>query len=209
MLKKINSGIVGQIKNQRGIALLTSLLLTLISLALILVSLYMVTGGTRISGLFKSYKTGVEASYGAVDLITRDFIPKKIVGTVSLATLTYGGIAAYGINDTCFANKLMLAPANWACGSSTLDPTQTPDITLTLQSTGGAPFNVFAKIVDTSVGNTGTSGLDLITGGVVDSPSSSGQISPEHIPFMYRIEVQGQRQSNPDERANLSLLYGY
>lgn len=209
MIRKRESGIVGQIKNERGIALLTSLLLTLITLAMILVALYMVTSGTKISGLFKSYRTGVEASYGAADLITKDFIPQKITG-ITLVTLgTYGGRVAYGVTDACFTTKLTSLTATWGLCSSTLDPTDTPDITFTLTAAAGAPYTVDAKIVDTTAGNTDTSGLNLIGAGVVEGGGGSGIITPQHIPFMYRIEVQGQRQSNPDERASLSLLYGY
>lgn len=205
--------ILTAMKNEKGIALITSLLLTLISLAMILVALYMVTQGTRVSGLFKSYKTGLEASYGAADFITKEFIPQKITGTLLTTLGNYGGTVAYGgITDACFTTKLTVSPAtSWGCGSFSLDPTQTPDITLTLAAAGGTPYTVNAKIVDTTAGNTDTSGLNLIGFGVVEGGGGSSIITPQQRPYMYRIEIQGQRQggTTTTERANLSLLYAY
>jgi len=193
--------------NERGVALVTVLLLALIGLGITLAALYMVGRGIQISGLFKRYETALEASHGAADFVVKEFIPNKI-GEVPLATLgNYGGIVAYNIDDACFTNKLTLPTASWGCSDTSLDPTNSPDMTLTLAATGGTPFRVFTKIVDTVPGNTSTSGIMLEGMGVVES--GSGIITPQHFPYMYRIEVRGERQTNPDERANLSVLYAY
>lgn len=81
--------------------------------------------------------------------------------------------------------------------------------------TAAQNFKVYAKIVDT-VGcnadktqcpNTSVSGVDLQGSGVVES--NPGMVSPQQVPYLYRIEVQAQRQNNPDERSNLSVLYAY
>lgn len=201
------SSVFCHLSSEKGIALVTALLLTLIGLAIILAAIYLVTKGTTISGLFKRYETAREASFGATDFITKEFIPNKIGGT-SLATLgNYGGLVAYGIDDACFDKKLKLPTTSWGCGSSSLDPKTSWDMTLTLQAAGGVPFRVYTKIVDTVPGNTSTSGIDLEGLGVVEA--GSGIITPQHFPYMYRIEIQGERQNNPDERANLSVLYAY
>jgi len=73
--------------------------------------------------------------------------------------------------------------------------------------TAAQNFVVYAKIVDTTLGNTSTSGLDLQGSGVVES--GSGMISPPQVPYMYRIEFLSERQTNPDEKSQLSVLYAY
>lgn len=201
------SSVICHLSSEKGIALVTALLLTLIGLAIILAAIYMVTRGTVLSGLLKRYETALEASHGATEFVTKEFIPKKIGSTTLAALGSYGGIVTYGINDACFTNKLTLPTTSWGCGSSTLSPVDTPDVTLTLQAAGGVPFRVRTKIVDTVRGNTSTSGIDLEGLGVVEA--GSGIITPQHFPYTYRIEVQGERQTNPDERANLSVLYAY
>jgi hypothetical protein len=54
----------------------------------------------------------------------------------------------------------------------------------------------------------GNSGGDegLLKGGVVHS---TGEINVASIPFLYTIEVDAQNQTNPAERAKLSILYQY
>jgi hypothetical protein len=68
-------------------------------------------------------------------------------------------------------------------------------------------FIVYAKIVDTITGNSSTSGVNLIGGGVVSG--NSGMVPVQQSPFMFRIDIQAQRQNNPDEQSTLSVLYAY
>ena len=201
-------------KNEKGIALVTALLLTLIGLAIILAAIYFVTQGTKMSGLQKRYATALEASHGGLEIITQNIIPKTIGGTTSLSSLAITDVIIPKVLDTCFNAKLTTATNSWyssgACNSASnsLDPLNSPDITLTLN--GGenqSKLLVSIKIVDTQPGNTDTSGISLLGAGVVGS--QSGIITPQHIPYMYRVEVEGQRQTNPDEKANLSAVYAY
>lgn len=203
-------------KNEEGIALVTALLLTLISLAIILGAIYLVTQGTKMSGLQKRYATALEASHGGVEIITQNIIPKTIGGAVGLSSLAIAGIVNPNPNvpDSCFQTKLTQPAGNWVsvgscpAASSSIDPTNTWDVQLTLN--GGANQSsllVSVKIVDTQPGNTDTSGISLLGSGVVGS--QSGIITPQHVPYMYRIEVESQRSTNPDEKANLSAVYAY
>ena len=199
---------------EKGIALVTALLLTLIGLAIILAAIYFVMQGTKVSGFQKRYATALEASNGGVEIMTKEIIGKTI-GGAGLSTLgTYGGMLLASVNDTCFTAKMTTATNSWsasaACNNVSLsfDPTVSPDITLTLNGAGGsANFSVYTKVVDTVIGNSETSGIALQGAGVVQS--SSGIITPQHFPYIYRVEVQGQRQTNPDEKANLSAVYAY
>ncbi len=208
------------IKNQKGVALITSLLLTLIILGIIMLAIYFVTRGTVLSGFEKRYSTARDASQGGVEIITKDIIPKTINSMVVLSAIgNYGGMMSTLAGDPCFTAKLTQATVNWPAGcDSTLtlrDPNNPSTITadMTFQLNSAEPnttYNVYTKIVDTVPGNTDTSGLDLEGAGVVDA--SSGIIVPQHFPYVYRIEVQGELDTGanvPEQRANLSAIYAY
>jgi len=199
--------------NERGVALVTSLLLTLISLAVIMALLYMVTWQTRLSAAHKQYKTAMEASQGGVELFAKQVIPYIIQNGVTNLTTRFSGIdVALGSNSSaCMTEKISTATAAWtaACSadSKSFNPTSDADVKFTLQGMQGN-FNVFTKIVDTVPGNSDLSGFELLDSGSGVTGSNAG-ISPMHIPAMYRIEVQGQKENNPKERSQLSVLYAY
>ena len=203
-----------------------------------MLAIYFVTRGTVLSGFEKRYATTRDASEGGIEIITKDIIPQTINGTLSLSSLlkannSYGNMVSIpqsnpptpqSIKDACFTAKLTQATLNWpaGCDSNTYlrDPnnpsTIVADMTFTLNAANSADpnasYNVYTKIVDTVLGNTDTSGLDLEGAGVVDA--SSGIIVPQHFPYVYRIEVQGELQSGstagiPEQRSNLSAIYAY
>src|ERR1039458_2481388 len=64
--------------NEQGIALVTSLMITLISLTMIMALLYMMTTGIQVSGMQKRYKTVVDATYGGADVVAKDILPYTI-----------------------------------------------------------------------------------------------------------------------------------
>jgi hypothetical protein len=204
-------------KNEKGIALVTALMLTLIGLAMVLVVVYFVTQGTKISGIQKRYQTSLAASHGGTELLSRDIIPKTLSGT-NLSTLIYLGFGGQNlitdrVLDACFNAKLTMANSgtNWTGANcivtNLLEAKTNYDVKLTLPGTPPqADFDVYTKIVDTNPGNSNTSDPILEGTGVVES--GSGVITPQHFPYMYRIEVQGERQNSP-ERSNLSVLYAY
>src|ERR1039458_4183808 len=65
-------------RNEQGIALVTSLMITLISLTMILALLYMATTGIQVSSMNKRYKTVLDAAYGGADVVAKDIIPYTI-----------------------------------------------------------------------------------------------------------------------------------
>lgn len=226
MLKKALLKLVGAAHNEDGIALVTSLMLTMITLIIILSLLYMVTSGIQNSGANKRYKTVLEASYGGANIMMKDLIPLIMQNSGALPAtfasaiqnayqnqnVNVGAAVVWPANmtqwQTCMQQKLATAPPWPACGlsSSTLNPTSSPDFQLNLPGTSGATFTVYSKIVDTVQGNTDTSGVNLQGSGVTES---SSYITPQHNPYIYRIEVQAERQQNPLEKSELSVLYGY
>jgi Flp pilus assembly pilin Flp len=207
------------VRNEKGIALVLALILSLIALAIISTLVYFVTQGTEISGFQKRYHTAREAAEGGVELATKEVISRTI-GSTDLTTdraniqndlVALNLLLPATTTNACLSDKLQLSTANWAnCGAdnTSLVPTTAPDVTFTLFGVAPQPnFDVFAKIVDTVSGNSNRSGIDLEGIGVVET--TTGMVTPKHFPIMYRVDIQAQRAGNPDERANLSVLYAY
>lgn len=221
--------------NERGVALVMALILSLIVLVTVSALIYLVTLGTSISGFQKRYQTAQEAAKGGVELVTKEIVSRTIAKADLAADLSsmksaivtdysgsLGGSLAFPLTTStaCLQNKLRQSTwtgttNNWtSCGAAnmSLNPTESPDVTFTLSGNpGAANFNVSTKIVDTIAGNTDTSGLDLQGMGVVES--GSGMVTPKQNPYMYRLEIRAERATSPgespDERANLSVLFAY
>ncbi len=212
------------LSKNNGIALVTSLLFTMISLGIIMALLSIVLQGTRVSGANKAYKTAIAAGYGAVDVVSRDIFPAIFKGNFDSA---YKNNLASSINlvfplEACFNQKVVNSTALWSLctGQPTSPvPTVSSDMTFNLKATNDTVgFKVYTKIVDTRCGgdaslgqpcsNSDSSGVDYLDagGGVT---SSSGAVTPQHRPAYYRIEVQSERAVNPHEKSQLSVLYAY
>ena len=176
-----------RLNNERGIALVTALLLTLISLTFVMAVLYMLTQGIRTTTSTKHYANALEATYGGVDLFTKDVLPKMLTMTLAPA-FTSGSITSLypaGLKMTvtptfnaCMMAKLTLTPglnnATWLGAGCTADNVSSDitlltatnaalqpinaDMTFTFPSTtGSSSYTVYSKIVDTVIGNTDTS----------------------------------------------------
>ena len=202
---------------KRAMALVTVLAIITIATIMLMIIFYYVQKGTEISALQRRYSTAKEASFGAIEVLTKEIIPVAISGsnldaTLSRFTTITTASVTQGADNPCFRNKLTKSSTSWGDEGATnceagLDPKTNPDLRFTLRSSGGQPFTIFTKIVDTVPGNSNTSGVELEGLGVAQS--GSGMITAQHFPYLYRIEVQGERQQNPDERANFEILYGY
>jgi hypothetical protein len=226
------------VTDERGAALVMALILSLIVLAAVSAMLYLVTQGTEISGFQKRYQTAQEAAKGGMELATREVISRTIAsayldnieGTddnlIAMKTSVGSDYSEISLtfppatSTACLRNKLLLSAItgttkNWtSCTNDNYsldlkkpDGTNISDMTFTLSGTpGAADFKVYAKIVDTVAGNTDTSGLDLIAdGGTTGAPSPA----PPTNPYLFRVELMGERTSNPDEHSRLSVLYAY
>jgi hypothetical protein len=228
--------------NEKGVALVTALLLTLISLGIIMALLYMSTRGARQSSSQKRYNSVLEASHGSIEFFGRDLLPRLIVPAIESANFTttvndlvsttsttnFSGIelqlpTATAGQINCFRQKLIDRSTTWgSCTTAdrSTDPKENPDLQFVLAGADNVGYKIFAKIVDTRRGNTDVSGAGgsgggtgLRTGGVVESGGgggSGGVINPgTHYPYMYTLEIQGEKEINPDERARLTVLYAY
>jgi hypothetical protein len=202
--------------NEKGIALVMVLILSMICLAMVASLLFMISQGSQISGFQKFYRTVEEASLGGAS-VTAAFIQYRGAAsadmTANLSNALYGNAA--GSSAGCTAQKILLARASWtACTSAndvSWDPTSNPDMRFDLVGLTQT-YRVFGKIIDTIEGNSENS--TLVTGGgqlggagVV--ASNSAMISPPHIPYLYSIEIQAQNSATARERSSLSVLYAY
>jgi hypothetical protein len=201
------------IQNEDGIALVTSLMLTLISMTMILALFYIMTAGIQSAGAQKRYKTSLEAAHGGAEIALKDIVPTimRNAQNINLVTQVQSDFAGVNLEvittQDCMRSKLTSVTRTWPAGcSSASNPKQLPDMAMTLQSSAGNEFKVYAKIVDTVKGNTDTSGLQLEGSGVSES---SPVLTPQHLPYVYRLEIQGERKDNAQEQANISALYAY
>jgi hypothetical protein len=199
--------------NQDGIALVTSLMLTLISLTIIMSLMYLMTQNIQQSGMNKRYRTALEASYGGTEIVMKEILP-QILRTYDSATLVTDLQSSFSTvtlqvptTQACLQSKLTQSTADWpASCSQHPNPKNAPDMSLQLQASSGQPYTVYSKILDTVKGNSDTSGLQLEGAGVSESLS---MITPQHFPYLYRVEIQGERSANATEQANVSVLYAY
>ena len=195
-------------------AYVTVAAIVVISAIIITSVYYFVFKGTQVSGLQKKYQTAKEASFGALDVTTKEIIAATIGGAplsnvIAGFTVTTTALVNQGVTDACFTAKLTSETSSWPTGcDSTIDAKTSPDIRFTLSGVAPAsPYNAYVKIVDTVVGNSNTSGIVLE--GMGTAETTSGMITAQHFPYIYRIEIQGEKQANPSERSILSVLYGY
>lgn len=208
--QKINYNLL---KNNKGIALVTSLMLTLISLTMVMALLYMVTQSTKVSGANKRYKTALEASYGGSELFTKDILPQLLQNYQSATFIasTTDKFSNVGLQivatQVCLQSKLTQSSDKWPVGcSNSSSPKQNPDITFNLLSATANPYTVYSKIVETVLGNSDASGLQLEGAGVAEATAG---ITPQHFPYLYRLEIQGEQSSLSSAQANIEVLYAY
>lgn len=203
---------VKKLQNENGVALVTAMLLTLISLGMVMALLHLMLQQTKMSGAHKRYKTALEAAHGGAQLIAKELIPKmfsEVTDPSADLTTQFTSIGLATSSGACLTQKLTLPTAEWtACGvnSKTMEPKNDWDMTFNLQGTTGAGFNVYAKIVDTQKGNSG-SGFFLDSAVGVTGVSTG--VGVQHIPAIYRIETEGENAANSKEKAGLTVYYAY
>ena len=201
------------LNNNKGVALVISLMLTLISLTIVIALLYVVTQGIQVSSQTKRYHTALDASYGGAEIMVKDIMPVLMQNYLSSsfkATVqtSFAGVSLLMVSDsTCLQSKIRTNTSAWPTGcSNTSNPKSSPDLQITLQSASGNPFIVSSKIVDTIAGNSDVSGLQLEGSGTAES---SSLLTPQHFPYIYRMDIQGESQNNSTAQANLEVLYAY
>ncbi|MFA7402911.1 MAG: hypothetical protein WC007_02870 [Pelobacteraceae bacterium] len=164
--------------NNKGAALITALMLTLIALTMISALMLIVTRGTYLSGANKRYQTALAASYGGVDISTKELIPAIFAGYSSVGDFSTArqkmvtDFALIGLNvvasDACMNQKLNSPTSKWSSCSAVQASSEitsiksAPDLTFNLKGTIDQGYKVYTKIVDTSPGNTDPSSAKMI-----------------------------------------------
>ncbi|GAB4390741.1 MAG: type IV pilus minor pilin PilX [Thermodesulfovibrionales bacterium] len=188
------------LRNEKGVALLIVMAISVIALAVMSALIYMTTSGTQMSGMQKRYKTALEASKGGAGIVF-DYVGRR--GSPAFSNSIGFVITASG---TCVNDKLNKATAAW-------DPScdKTSSITITNSATYDmrfdlGPYTTYSKITDTVEGNSG--GIEgLVKTGVVHS--NPGEIPVKSVPYLYTVEMDTRNSSNEAERARVSVLYQY
>jgi hypothetical protein len=218
---------MNHLRNDNGIALVTALMLTLLTLVIVMALMFFVENGIRMSAASKRYKNVRQAAFGGLSLTMNELMPllenarfsnysSGSQSGIQLLKNEYTNLNLNFQNPSCLHQKLGLTTSNWSAAcSTTLDPKTAPDMTFTLQSTLSSYRNsnqgyiVYAKIVDTAVvGNTDPSDkLGLRKAENVNDSSSAS--AGKTIPTMYRMDIRAEMQQNPLEQANLSVVYAY
>lgn len=196
--------------NNKGIALVMVMILSLISLAIMSGLIYMVTSGTQVSGIEKRYRTALEAGKSGKDIAFQVIAARENPYSTAEAALFNFSITAPG---TCLTDKLnkptyVGATYNWgACSSSiNITPGTSSTYDMTFQLGNNPAYIVYAKIVDAVEGNSSMDeGLEK-TGVVI---SNSGEVTVVSVPYLYTIEIVSENSANPMERSKLSVLYQY
>jgi hypothetical protein len=208
--------------NEKGMALITALMMTMIILVIILGLWYVMEMSIKANAARTVYRNVTEAAYGGTDIIMQDVIP-RLFQNVTTATIAsdYSSInMAFGSN-ACLKQKMTLKPVNWtACSAGNKDANvkTLPDMTFNLSGVAGAnssipanrTFTVYSKIVDTIPGvqfTAGAAGGNKLIGNSVAESSAGTTLNLQH--YVYTIEVLGEKTGNPGVNSKLSVLYEY
>jgi Tfp pilus assembly protein PilX len=156
-----NRKIKNPIRDQKGIALIATLMMLVLALGVVAIMFGLATQETKLTRLEQSYTTTLDAAKGGADVFIamvqrNDFSPPQPGNNG-------GKVNAFGTstNGNCLTYKLSNLTSQWAgsgncpATASTTDPTASPDITLTLNSglgsnSGAVPCTVNVKVIDTS-----------------------------------------------------------
>jgi Tfp pilus assembly protein PilX len=151
------------IRNQKGIALIATLMLLVLALGVVAILFRLVTQETKLTRLEQSYTAALDSAKGGADL----FIDMIQRGNPSTPAPAFGT----NPNPNCLNVKMSNATtdstgktwdqqAGWAgcpyslTQATSTDPTVGTDVTLTLNSglapnSGGVPCTVYIKVIDT------------------------------------------------------------
>lgn len=210
--------------SESGVVLLMVLILSAVALAIMAALLYLVLVGTQTSGMQKRYRTALEAGVAGSDVLTQVISMKgdlssfnALSATPSAVLSACTGTSLYtGQSYSGLAAKIMTsttATGGWSAGCVTSLKTDSSNYDMKFSLGTNPTYNVYAKIVDSVEGNTGSGssnagGNILITTGVVSN--NGGEVQVRAVPFLYTMEMDVENaNSSSNERAKLQVLYQY
>jgi hypothetical protein len=227
------------LRNEKGLALVMVLVLSLIALTIISTLIFMVTQGTKVSGFYKRYATSLDAGYGGAEIATSLIFNRGNLVIPSNTTFFPTGVnyptqcvCAFDADptdevypfpspDTCLCRKLCMPPYrsngtyNWGLsGTGVACPADS------------ASMDAVAS-PDMQFRLTGTGTDYQVSAKIVDTTIGVTDLSGELLscgtpttgkcetigtpaPYLYRIEVNTQSSaSSAKEKSRLSVLYAY
>lgn len=201
------------VQNQKGIALIVALILSLVSLILIGMALYISTQGTKLSGRLKSYATALAAANGAYE-ITTSILPRiKEDQSFDLSNID----SLKSNKEKCLNIKLNNLTPNWtsvsgwsnnhcpslnnATSSNIDDIRDYSDLKYKL-----GDYYVYIKVTSSSLGNTQQQTKKKFNVGGVVKHGLSGK-TPPTMPHLYRIEILSEKNSS--DEVHITALYAY
>ncbi len=205
-------------RNDRGATLLVVLVLSAVALVITAGLIYMVIESTKISGGSKRYKNALEAARAGADIMYQFINARPTVSnpyTIPLTNFTYADATGNRLFSTATPTGKLYAPTvSWPSGSVNttinIDPANAATYDLSFDLGTAPVYRVFAKIVDTVMGDSaGSGGKQIHGGGVLDVKTPGGGITVPGYPYLYTIEILALNAANPQERAKLSALYQY
>ncbi len=182
--------------DQKGIALITVLVVAAIVMALSGLAYQFLIKGTIISGINLRYKEAGSSLVAGAQYTK--WVIKRYRETGSVPTpLPFGASTS---NNSCLSIKLNNTINNWGNCPKTADPINSYDIKLSLGN-----YTVYVEIVNTLIkGNTKTKVAELIAGAV---STVTTVITPPVAPYLYRIELIAVKLN--DVQSKVSALFGY
>jgi hypothetical protein len=208
----------GHISNEKGVALMLVLVMSVVVLAVMTSMIYLITVGTESSGKGKRYVTCLDAAIGSASVVkeyvdARGVISGAIGNGMSSQLVTETDFArSAGPTEDCQDAKIYKTTSDWpdGCYTSSLINTGDPDTYDVSFDVGN--YRTFSKICNTIEGNSSNSGkarlaLRANIRGVVYRRGSDIQVGGS--PYEYNIELDTVNRQNNEERCGLSILYRY
>ncbi len=187
-------------RGDRGIALVTTMMLTLLALAIAFATIYMVIQGLEISGLKKRYSSALGAAKGATEG----------AGSIISSGLSPDFAAITTINNqACFDIKLSKGRSSWGvCDTGMGVSSASYDIRFDFGN-----YFAYGKIVDTFPGNTAGGGAGWYKPAAVVEGSRGGSSNiipnPTAIPYIYTLDIRVENKTNPQDSAEISAVYAH
>ncbi len=206
------------IKNKNGIALIIALVIAFIILVLGSMALYITTQSTKMSSSFKQYRSSIDAADGAFNDATRILGSIKVNALANVTT-----VLTSTIKKSCLHYKLTTPTKDWTnnnlssnlCLGTTIEKADSTNINdiisyYDLKYTLGN-YDVYLKITNSAEGNTSKQPINnnLTAGGVTGAKAGTGVSHLPTIPYLYRIDIVSQSKFNANDKAVVSVLYGY
>ncbi len=211
------------ISNEKGVALMLVLVMSVVVLAVMTSMIYLITVGTESSGKGKRYVTCLDAAIGSASVV-KEYIDAR--GVISGAI--GNGMSPQLVSETDFAMsagyncwkegeeyqdaKIYNTTSDWpdGCDTSSVIDTGDPDTYDVSFDVGN--YRTFSKICNTIEGTSSNSGkarlaLKANIRGVAYRRGSDIQGIPS--PYEYNIELDTVNLQNNEERCGLSILYRY